>query len=187
MIKINLTKELLKKSADYSEGKHYNRSIRGVAGTNIGAIGEFVLEEEMKGRGLDVIDNRTSDKATEYDFLVNGQKVEVKTKDRTVPPKPFYECSIPLYNHEHQQPDWFVFLSLHRQDNPYMGDVWYEDAYILGGCTYEYIQEVGITVMKGELDPSNGWLCNESCINIPISKLTEPHPLFNRLAYPRVT
>ena len=169
--KIKLSDEVLNKAKEYSKGKKYKRSMRGEEGTNIGAIGEYVAKEYLEALGMDVLDNRDTESATKYDFLVNGKKVEVKTKDRTVPPKSFYECSVPLYNHSHQKPDWFVFLSLHRVDTPYMKSSRYEDAYILGASTYEHIQEEGITVMKGEVDESNGWMCRESCINLPIDRL----------------
>ena len=171
MKKIKLSDEVLSKAKEYSKGKTYKRSMRGEEGTNIGAIGEYVAKDYLEGFGLAVSDNRGTKTATRYDFLVNGKSVEVKTKDRTVPPKSFYECSVPLYNHSHQKPDWFIFLSLHRIDTPYMNDSRYEDAYILGMTTYDFIEKEGITVMKGEVDESNGWMCKESCINLPIDKL----------------
>ena len=170
--KIKLSDEVLSKAKEYSKGKTYKRSMRGEQGTNVGAIGEYVAKDYLEGFGLAVSDNRGTETATQYDFLVNGKSVEVKTKDRTVPPKSFYECSVPLYNHSHQKPDWFIFLSLHRIDTPYMDDSWYEDAYILGMTTYDFIEKEGITVMKGEVDESNGWMCKESCINLPIDKLS---------------
>mgnify|MGYP003628879291 FL=1 len=140
MVKINLTEPLIEKARVYSKDRIYKRSMRGEEGTNIGAIGEFVLIEHLEDNGIKVIDNRNRENATKYDLLVLGEKVEVKTKDRTVPPKPFYDCSVPLYNHTHQKADWFIFLSLLRKNNKFV------EAYILGGATYSDIERDGITM-----------------------------------------
>ena len=171
MIKIDLTEPLIEKARAYSKDKIYKRSMRGQEGTNIGTIGELVLIDYLEKRGLKVVDNRNRSNATKYDLLVQGDKVEVKTKDRTVPPKPFYECSIPLYNHSHQKPKWFIFLSLLRKNNKYV------EAYILGATTYRDIERDGFTITKGEVDERNGWVCNESCINITIDKLIPPEKM----------
>ena len=171
MIKIDLTEPLIEKARAYSKGKIYKRSMRGQEGTNIGTIGELVLVQHLEDNGVKVVDNRNRRNATKYDLLVLGEQVEVKTKDRTVPPKPFYDCSVPLYNHTHQKPKWFIFLSLLRRDNKYV------EAYILGATTYKDIDRDGITINKGEVDERNGWVCNESCINITIDKLITPEKM----------
>jgi hypothetical protein len=91
-------------------------------------------------------------------------RVEVKTKDRTVPPKPHYECSIGDANHT-QQTHYYVFVSLLRK-----GDV-YTDAYILGYIrAQEYFQNSRF-MRAGELDPSNNFTVRADCHNLPISKL----------------
>ena len=171
MIKIDLTDSLIEKAKTYSKGKTYKRSMRGEEGTNIGTIGELVIVQYLEDNGIKVIDNRNRRNATKYDLLVLGEKVEVKTKDRTVPPKPFYDCSVPLYNHTHQKAKWFIFLSLLRKNNKFV------EAYILGSTTYKDIDRDGITMIKGEVDERNGWVCNESCINITIDKLIPPEKM----------
>ena len=90
MVKIDLTDSLIEKARVYSKGKIYKRSMRGQEGTNIGTIGELVLVQHLEDNGIKVIDNRNRRNATKYDLLVQGEQIEVKTKDRTVPPKPFY-------------------------------------------------------------------------------------------------
>jgi len=176
VIKIDLTDTLIEKANRYSKDRVYKRSMRGEKGTNIGAIGEFVLIEYLENNGLKVEDNRDNKEATKYDLLVEGNMVEVKTKDRTVVPKLFYECSVPLYNHEHQKPNWFFFLSLLRKNSSF------KEAYILGGITYSDMERDGIVINKGEVDSRNGWLCNESCINITIEELTIPVDMLAKLS-----
>ena len=159
---IQLTDECLNKALEYSKDRVYKRSMRGEEGTRVGAIGEAVLVDYLRDHSMEVIDKRES---TRFDLLVNGKRVEVKTKDRTVAPKPFYECSVPSYNHSHQIPDWFYFISLYRE-----GKV-FKKAYLLGGMTYQQLSQEGVKMNKGEVDERNGWLCRESCININIEKL----------------
>ena len=159
---IELTDECLNKAIEYSKDRVYKRSMRGEEGTRVGAIGEAVLVDYLRDHNMEVIDKR---KSTRYDLLVNNKRVEVKTKDRTVAPKPFYECSVPSYNHSHQIPDWFYFISLYRE-----GKV-FKKAYLLGGMTYQQLSQEGVKMNKGEVDERNGWLCRESCININIEKL----------------
>jgi len=43
--------------------------------------------------------------------------LDLKTKDRMVKPLLLYENSVPLYNHEHQPPDCYLFVSLLRDKN----------------------------------------------------------------------
>ena len=176
MIEIDLTDSLIEKAETYSKGKTYKRSMRGQEGTKIGTIGELVLIDYLEKRGLKVIDNRNRSNATKYDLLVQGDKVEVKTKDRTVPPKPFYECSIPLYNHTHQKPKWFFFLSLLRKGSSY------KEAYILGGISYNEMEKKGVVMNKGDVDFRNGWVCKESCININIEELIPPEDMLDILS-----
>ena len=176
MLKVDLTDSLIEEARVYSKDKIYKRSMRGQEGTNIGTIGELVLKEYLGNNGLNIVDNRKSGDATRYDLLVQGEKIEVKTKDRTVIPKPFYDCSVPLYNHEHQKPDWFFFLSLFRKGHLYLS------AYILGGVTYSDMEKDGVVMNKGDVDFSNGWVCNESCVNISIEKLTPPEVVLDLLS-----
>ena len=154
MVEIDLTDSLIEKAETYSKGKTYKRSMRGQEGTKIGTISN----------------------ATKYDLLVQGDKVEVKTKDRTVRPKPFYECSIPLYNHTHQKPKWFFFLSLLRKGSSY------KEAYILGGISYSEMEKKGVVMNKGDVDFRNGWVCKESCININIEELIPPEDMLDILS-----
>ena len=176
---VELTEDCLSRAANFAEDIRFVKSIRGNGRTEsrkpVGAIGETVLIDYLKGKEIEVIDNREGKDATKYDLLVNGKKVEVKTKDRTVSPKPYYECSVPLYNHTHQIPDWFYFISLYRDSNKY------KRAYILGGITYKELEDEGVVMMDGDIDIRNGWACNESCINITINKLVPNASMLNLL------
>lgn len=78
----------------------------------VGCIGEVVIEKWLQEHSVD-FESRL--KVTSHDYLLNGSlRLEVKTKDRTVPTKINYECTLPNYNHEHQYAHYFIFVSLMR-------------------------------------------------------------------------
>lgn len=98
--------------------------------------------------------------------------MDVKTKDRTVPPKNGYDCSIPLYNHDFQKPNFYIFISLERDPkDDSKGIERYKTAYILGGIDQEGLDSLGWVWKLGEKDPSNGTVCKMSCINIKMGDL----------------
>ena len=87
----------------------YEKSFRGKQGNVVGFLGEVVAEEWFKHHGLYYEDHRSS---TKLDYIINEKfTVDIKTKDFTVYPKRFYRVSVPLYNHDHQRPDYFLFHS----------------------------------------------------------------------------
>jgi len=120
------------------EGSH-----RKEAANLVGSIGEIVFKSCMEQHGVTVQD--LTDR-TDMDFRLNGRfTVDVKTKDRTVFPKADYDNSIPLYNHKHQRPDYFFFISLVRDskadvNDPYGADDWSDSGH------HDYQYEVGRVV-----------------------------------------
>jgi hypothetical protein len=90
----------------------YEGSHRGVQGNEVGCLGEIVIEAFFKEHDVVFKDDRNS---TTHNYTINEKyTLDVKTKDRTVPPRSNYDCSVPLYNHEHQRPDYYYFVSLFR-------------------------------------------------------------------------
>ena len=90
-------------------------SIRGKEANLIGSIGEVLFEKFIQDEGL-MIEKETGDNQYNHDFIVNKMfTVDVKTKDRTVPPKDYYDCTVPVKNLGYQNPDFFYFISLLRE------------------------------------------------------------------------
>ena len=44
------------------------------------------------------------------------------------------------------------------------------------------MEKDGVVMNKGDVDFSNGWVCNESCVNISIEKLTPPEVVLDLLS-----
>ena len=151
----------------------FNNSHRGFKANQVGCLGEVVFEAYMKARGQEVISELEE---TTHDYqLGNGMTVDVKTKDRTVVPQADYDCSVPLYNHSHQRPDYFFFVSLLRERGNNTEDIsrWRE-AYICGVISYSSMNEKGVEWEKGQTDPRNGTTFWTSCLNIPVGELSHP-------------
>ena len=142
------------------EGSH-----RKEAANLVGCIGEVVMERYFTVKGIEF--ERRLESTTE-DYLV-GRKftLDVKTKDRTVVPKDYFDNSVPLYNHDHQRPDYYYFVSLLRDKSIDENDPRrFVKAFILGGMDINTLDRTGKRWEAGETDPSNGTKFWTACINL---------------------
>ena len=146
----------------------YAGSHRGEAAMQVGFLGEIVVRDHLDVAGLDYDAVFT----TRHDLVVTAcGRTEVKTKDRTVSPQPNYECSVPLYNHEHQDVDYYVFVSLMRSRDNSTAIERFHTAFIVGACNRPMLNQHGTEWQAGETDPSNGTTFWTACRNIAISNL----------------
>lgn len=148
----------------------YNKSHRKVGANQTGVIGEVVTERFLSSMGVFY----SADKTTEYDLrLLNGQTIDVKTKERSAIPRERFDCSVPLYNHDHQRPDYYLFVSLKRDKSVDEGDIRrFTHAYILGAATQEQLAQLGRVIPANTLDDDNGMRNWTGMVNIPIEQLT---------------
>jgi hypothetical protein len=155
---------------------HLNMSMRGLQASQVGALGELVALEYMTLLGVEYEEVFN----TKYDIeFVNENtkwKLEVKTKERTVAPRDYYDCTAPLYNKSHQTPDYYLFVSLKSTGKS--DDISrFTDAYILGSMSsYEFSQRAQLWT-KDQTDTSNGWVPTVDCLNVQISELVPPRTL----------
>jgi len=134
-----------------------NNSIRKGEGNVVGGIGQIAVES--------VIEGAVSAETYDYDLITqNGLRLEIKTKDRTVIPRPHYECSIAASN-PYQNADQYIFVSTHRIDNNF------KTAYILGYIDRNEYYKMAVFLKKGDYDPSNNFYVKSDCYNLPIKSL----------------
>jgi hypothetical protein len=147
----------------------FKGSHRGLAANQVGVLGEVVVRKELQLRGVEP----SPIFSTSHDFEIgSGKRVEIKTKDRTVPPRMDYECSVPLYNHSHQDVDYYVFVSLLRDKSRIDLELnRFQRAFVVGVCNRKMLEELGETRESGETDPRNGTTFWTSCRNIYIRDL----------------
>lgn len=148
----------------------FKNSHRKVAANIVGCLGEVVVEKWLEAEGVTIIPELTE---TTHDYrLINGETFDVKTKDRTVKPRPDYDCSIPLYNHAHQRPNYYIFVSLQRDyHNKNTSANRYHTAYIVGGINQDQLDAYGKVWKKGQIDPANGTKFWTDCKNVHINQL----------------
>lgn len=148
------------------EGSH-----RKLQANIVGSIGEIVFEQFLARNDVPFEDRRES---TRHDYLVGRQRLtlDLKTKDRTVKPRIDYDNSVPLYNHEHQRPRYYFFVSLLRAPDSDEKDIErFTTAFLLGGIDIETLDREGTRWEAGQTDPSNGTTFWTACINVSMRQL----------------
>jgi hypothetical protein len=150
-----------------------NNSILRGAGNIAGYLGEEALAAYIDA---DIVsNNRGLDKYNHDLLLEDGHRIEVKTKRRTVAPKPHYDVSVAKTS-KHQQPDIYAFISLEfdraTKDHPkkYYGlkRVWL--CGFMGACDY---WEMAKLWKSGQIDKRNNFKTHVDMYNLPIRELHE--------------
>jgi len=151
-------------------------SITNGAGNLAGRLGEIALANHL---GVELADEK------DYDMIYKGEKIEVKTKRRTVPPKGFYDVSVAKTS-THQQPDRYVFISMEFGEfgyygKPALGTIrrggkWYKNPKNIWLCgdmsARDYFQRAKLW-RKGTKDDSNGFMTLVDMYNMRIDQLEE--------------
>jgi len=166
----NLTPELLRQAEERaSELPIFDGSHRELQANIIGCIGEVVFQKFLIHHQVPFEDltNRT-----DLDYIINGTiSVDVKTKDRTVFPQRHFANSVPLYNHDHQRPDYYYFVSLLRDRTNHSDDLSrFKKAFLMGGIDIGTLERFGERKEAGQTDP-NGTTFWTSCINVSMTQL----------------
>jgi hypothetical protein len=102
----------------------------------------------------------------DFDLLLNGKSIEVKTKERTVRPQPHYDCTVPAYN-TRQKADFYVFVSLLRAKEHYT------EGFLLGFIRPEEFRQKATLLRENEVYPANGIRVRADCYNLPVSQLRQ--------------
>ena len=134
----------------------------------IGRLGEIVVIDYLNQQEVQF----TEDFTVYQDLTIVGSgPLEVKTKNRTTAPKPYYDASIPTYSHKFQNVSYWVFVSLERNKD-YSGDFirGYHQAHIVGVANRS-ITQTGTVVHAGDYDESNDLTLRMTTINIPLRNL----------------
>jgi len=138
----------------------------------VGLLGEVIIEEFFGEHGIGYRDERTR---TTHDYTMqNGLTVDVKTKERTVVPQAHYDNSVPLYNHSHQRPDFYYFVSLMRSSRHSTTDpARFSEAHILGAISLHRLDTLGKQWNAHDTDARNGVTFWTDCLNVSMAQLTE--------------
>lgn len=160
MIVLNLTLRMIEAANVKAErlGKLRNSILSG-AGNIAGYVGQdAILAIYSKARSTDTYD---------YDVSIGVSTFEVKTKQRTVKPRPTFECAVPLAN-PNQATDFYMFVSLWN----------FEKAYLLGYIKRDEFFKLARIQRKGDLDQNNGFVCKADCYSVKVNQLNDPEEIF---------
>ena len=128
-------------------------SIQRGDGNIYGFIGELLHLQHYGG---------THDNTYEWDIVdPDGTKVDVKTKKTSVKPLPHYECSV-TKSEKMQDCDAYSFVRV--KNDLTVG-------WLLGTMSKDKYIKDAVHMEKGDVDPSNGWICKRECYNMAISNL----------------
>ena len=154
MIELDITPEVLKRAqAMADEMGSINRSILSGKGNLAGFVAEILVSDYYGYKHSNTYD---------YDLLNDKERIDVKTKQRTVPPKGFYTVMVASYQKDKQKCDRYIFTSVLYD----MSKLW-----ILGTETKEDFFKKADLWKKGHKD--GPFIVKEECYSLPISKLTQ--------------
>ena len=140
-IQVQITPEMYEnavKTANEYQHK-LNNSIRNGKGTLVGCLGEEMIKKTFPFlKRLNTF---------QFDFQFNDKRLEIKTKERTVPPQINYECSVNELNGR-QDTDFYIFTSVMNT---------YDVGWILGYIKKEKMWESATIYNKGDIDPRNNF------------------------------
>jgi hypothetical protein len=165
LLEINLENYLEAAQARAEEVGTLDRSMRGLQANQVGALGELIGLDYLRGLGFEVEEIFS----TKFDVRVKVEgewkTLEFKTKERTVIPQPSYDCTVPAYNHSFQRPDYFLFISL-LSSGKSEKITRFSKGFILGSISLERFEEIATA-----WDPSKTTI---NCYNVRIGELDPP-------------
>lgn len=157
MIEVQITKDMLYEAQDKaSELGILNHSILMGKGNFTGFLGEQVALKVLGGEWCNTYN---------YDIILDGKRIDVKTKQTTVKPLPHYECSVAAYNTK-QDCDEYAFVRVLKD---------YTVGWFLGSIPKKEYFEKARFLRKGDIDPSNDFTVRADCYNLSIDSLGDTY------------
>ena len=137
--------------------KGLKNSITKGLGNMIGAVGEIVVCDTYGG-----VQQNTYD----YDLLINGYKIDVKTKNlsRKATPQDGWNAQVSDFNTT-QKCDFYCFVFVTDD---------FKTAFIGGFIAKDRFYEKATFNKKGEVNGYLGWVYKSNCYNIPLRELRYP-------------
>ena len=146
MIKLQITESQIKRAKKLYSFNKLKNSIKNGEGNLTGAIGEIVAFDYYEGQDKLVIHSGDFN----FDLLIDGSKIEVKTMESNSPPKDHYECNVSLFNAE-QDCDYYLFVDV---------DSNHSTAFIKGYVSKERFKKIRQLKKQGEKNGSFEYKCD---------------------------
>ena len=146
MIKLEITPGQIERAKNLFSFNKLKNSIKEGEGNLLGAIGEIVAFDYYEQQDKLVIHSGDFN----FDLLIDGSKIEVKTMEVNATPKEYHECNVSLYNAE-QKCDYYLFLNV---------DSNHSTAFIKGYVSKERFKKIRQLRLKGEKNGSFEYKCD---------------------------
>ena len=148
-----------------------NNSILQGKGNIAGYLGEEALAPFVNA---EIVSNNRGLEKYNHDLLLgNSDRLEVKTKRRTVSPKGFYDVSI-AETSAHQRPDLYAFISLEFSKTTKAHPKTYyglKNIWLCGFITAERFWNESDLWKKGKIDTRNNFKTHVNMYNLEIRNL----------------
>lgn len=153
-----ITPEQLERANDRNTFGVLKNSLRNGEGNYLGSVGEVVLIDYYKNKGVKFEDGQNYD----YDFKINNYKIDVKTQSLKYKPKPNFTCHIPNFNIK-QDCDFYAFMFINLETN---------DAYCEGMIRKKDWKLVSKLKKQGEMGRIKPFKCDTwICLISDLSKI----------------
>jgi len=178
MIKLDFDQSMIDNAVKKAEELgSINNSITSGRGNLAGYLAEIALTKYLGCKNISCDKGRDK---YDYDLIKNDLKIDVKTKRRTVDPRPSYEVSI-AETSKHQKADTYAFISITFKEKRGKGrSATYHGVESIWLCGFmpkkEYFDKAKFW-KKGDVDPSNGFTVHANMYNMPISSLKDSNEL----------
>ena len=135
---INITKQQKERARVRFQFERLQNSILEGGGNLAGALGEIIVHDVFTEKGFEVLDQSNFD----FDLIINGFKVDVKTKKigSHLVPSEEYACNVPAYNTK-QKCDFYFFVEVTED---------YEKAFLRGYIKPKEFYQKAKFYKKGE-------------------------------------
>ena len=158
-------------------GAYNSRSITNGERNLLGILGELCYVKMMRAICPEADIDHTP--TMNYDVVINGRKVDVKTKQRSVAPRAEFAASIVAYSRETQHCEVYEFTSITVNNKlPDSDDRKFSEFFYIGARTKKNYFKNSKFMKKGEPEgnnyvPTKGreFRIVEDCYNMPYSEL----------------
>lgn len=149
MITISITDDQRKRGEELYEFNVLKGSVTEGEGNKVGALGEIIVLDHYGDKAEYAGD-------FDYDMLINGHKVDVKTKKQAIIPRPHHKANIFAYNTK-QKCDYYLFVAIHAS---------LKKGWILGMKAKDKFFKEATFRKSGEVDKTGynkGWIFKDDC------------------------
>jgi len=146
MIEFDITQDQRDRAMKLYKFNELKNSIRQGEGNVIGALGEILVFDHYTKIGRNVVHAQDFN----FDLLIEGFKIEVKTQENRSIPSPVYTCHVPDYNST-QECEFYCFVFIH----PNMTKGW-----LAGHISRSRFHQIKRLKKKGEIGFSKPFKCD---------------------------